>query len=207
MATLEAIQTKIAKLQKQAEAMVQTQSVTGLTKIRELMEKHGLTVADIEGFVSRKRGRKSGGAAGVVGQKAKRPVQAKYQDPKSGATWSGRGRAPAWIKDVKDRSKFVIGGAAAADAATAEGGIKTQSAKRGTAKKVATKTTKSSAPAKKAATKRASTAAKTTTRGAAKASRKVAMKKVASRKSSAGRKTAAKVDAIATPEVQNSPSQ
>ncbi|WP_081868326.1 H-NS family nucleoid-associated regulatory protein [Caballeronia glathei] len=30
-----------------------------------------------------------------------------YQDPKSGATWSGRGRAPAWIAGKK-REKFSI---------------------------------------------------------------------------------------------------
>jgi DNA-binding protein H-NS len=32
----------------------------------------------------------------------------KYQDPKTGATWSGKGRAPAWIRDVKNRDKFLI---------------------------------------------------------------------------------------------------
>ncbi|WP_322048072.1 H-NS family nucleoid-associated regulatory protein, partial [Paraburkholderia sp. J67] len=33
---------------------------------------------------------------------------AKYQDPKSGATWSGRGRAPDWIKGAKNRDRFLI---------------------------------------------------------------------------------------------------
>jgi hypothetical protein len=43
-----------------------------------------------------------------------------YQDPKSGATWSGRGRAPAWIAKAKDRSKLLIaGGAEVAVAASA----------------------------------------------------------------------------------------
>ncbi|WP_234775318.1 H-NS family nucleoid-associated regulatory protein [Paraburkholderia tropica] len=32
-----------------------------------------------------------------------------YPDPKSGATWSGRGRAPAWIASAKDRTRFLIG--------------------------------------------------------------------------------------------------
>jgi DNA-binding protein H-NS len=35
------------------------------------------------------------------------PVAAKYRDPVSGATWSGRGRAPLWLAD-QDRDKFVI---------------------------------------------------------------------------------------------------
>ncbi|MFT0171468.1 H-NS family nucleoid-associated regulatory protein [Paraburkholderia mimosarum] len=29
----------------------------------------------------------------------------RYCDPKTGATWSGRGRAPDWIKDVKKRDR------------------------------------------------------------------------------------------------------
>jgi len=35
------------------------------------------------------------------------PVAAKYRDPASGATWSGRGKPPRWIAD-EDREKFVI---------------------------------------------------------------------------------------------------
>lgn len=37
---------------------------------------------------------------------------AKYRDPKSGATWSGRGRAPAWIASAKDRTRFLADGTA-----------------------------------------------------------------------------------------------
>lgn len=32
----------------------------------------------------------------------------KYRDPATGATWSGHARPPAWIKDAKDRSVFLI---------------------------------------------------------------------------------------------------
>ncbi|MFL9959945.1 H-NS histone family protein [Paraburkholderia sediminicola] len=32
----------------------------------------------------------------------------KYRDPKTGATWSGHARPPAWIRDAKDRSVFLI---------------------------------------------------------------------------------------------------
>ncbi|PCE30338.1 H-NS histone family protein [Burkholderia ubonensis] len=37
----------------------------------------------------------------------RRRPQAKYRDPETGATWTGRGRAPAWISG-KDRDAFVI---------------------------------------------------------------------------------------------------
>jgi DNA-binding protein H-NS len=38
-----------------------------------------------------------------VGQK----VVAKYRDPLSGATWSGRGKTPRWINGA-DRSQYAI---------------------------------------------------------------------------------------------------
>ena len=34
-------------------------------------------------------------------------VAAKYRDPATGATWTGRGKAPRWIQD-QDRTKFEI---------------------------------------------------------------------------------------------------
>lgn len=35
-------------------------------------------------------------------------VAAKYRDPDTGATWSGRGKPPQWIAG-KDRTPFLIG--------------------------------------------------------------------------------------------------
>jgi DNA-binding protein H-NS len=108
MATLENVQAKIARLQAQAEALAAKQSSGVIAKIRDLMEKHGLTVADIEAHTGgKKRGSKPG--ATTV---AKPAASAKYRDPKSGATWTGHGRAPAWIASAKDRTKFLIDGRA-----------------------------------------------------------------------------------------------
>src|SRR5476649_1297058 len=36
------------------------------------------------------------------------PQPAKYLNPKTGATWSGKGPAPAWLAAAKDRTKFLI---------------------------------------------------------------------------------------------------
>ncbi|WP_429315565.1 H-NS family nucleoid-associated regulatory protein [Paraburkholderia sp. GAS448] len=45
----------------------------------------------------------------------------KYINHKTGETWSGHARPPAWIKDVKDRSRFLIaGGVNTAVAASAD---------------------------------------------------------------------------------------
>ncbi|SOE92699.1 DNA-binding protein H-NS [Burkholderia sp. D7] len=51
--------------------------------------------------------------AKAAGNYVRGPQPAMYRDPKSGSTWSGRGRAPAWLAGAKDRSKFLIGEAAA----------------------------------------------------------------------------------------------
>ncbi|MGN6653601.1 H-NS family nucleoid-associated regulatory protein [Trinickia sp.] len=49
------------------------------------------------------------------GSKAKRPSHsprgpqpAKYRNSETGATWSGRGPAPAWMANAKDRAQFLI---------------------------------------------------------------------------------------------------
>lgn len=161
MVTVDAIQLKISKLQKQAESIVQKQTSAGLAKIRDLMTKHGLSVADIERFLGKRRGRKPGASAKAATKHAvkrtvKRTVAPKYADPKTGATWTGRGLAPLWIRDVRNRSRFLIDGGAANGAVRAA--VK-PAARKAAAKKSATKTT---------AVKRAkSTSAKKTVRQSA----------------------------------------
>ena len=43
----------------------------------------------------------------VLGRNELKQIQAKYRDPETGAVWTGRGRAPHWIKD-KNREDFLI---------------------------------------------------------------------------------------------------
>ncbi|SAK71768.1 histone family protein nucleoid-structuring protein H-NS [Caballeronia hypogeia] len=104
MSTLESIQARIEALQAKADALIATQSESALQKIRDLMSRYGITVSDIENFSGsrRKAGRSASASVHKQGTVA-------YQDPKTGATWSGRGRAPAWIAKAKDRSKFAVG--------------------------------------------------------------------------------------------------
>jgi DNA-binding protein H-NS len=42
-----------------------------------------------------------------VSARSRTPSQPKYRDPATGATWSGRGRAPGWIQGKK-RERFLI---------------------------------------------------------------------------------------------------
>lgn len=71
------------------------------------------------------------------------PQVPKYRDPETGATWSGRGRAPAWLADAKDRTAFLISGnenAASSVATEKKAAVKKRAVKRGATKKAAPKT-------------------------------------------------------------------
>lgn len=127
MTTLESIQARIAKLQAQAETLVVTKSTAVLEKIRGLMEKHGISAADIESHVGKRRGRKAGSKSTTT----KSASVAMYADPKSGATWSGRGRAPSWIASAKDRSRFLVDGSKGKAAPVANKAVKAGNYVRG----------------------------------------------------------------------------
>jgi DNA-binding protein H-NS len=115
MTALENIQARIKKLQAQTETILATQAQAAVDQIRELMLKHGLTTADIEARAKAKRDAKASGriAVGRASKASTAPkgkLPAKYLNPKTGETWSGHARPPAWIKGVKDRTRFLIDG-------------------------------------------------------------------------------------------------
>ena len=127
MATLESLQAKIQKLQAQAEALAAKKSSAIIEKIKNLMAEHGLTTADIDAHTGgKKRGPKSGTKATAKSSAS----AAKYRDPKTGATWSGHGRAPGWIASAKDHSKFLVEGNTVSSAPAAK-----KSAKAGTSRR------------------------------------------------------------------------
>ncbi|MFN7152402.1 MAG: H-NS family nucleoid-associated regulatory protein [Acidovorax sp.] len=66
-----------------------------VSRARGLITEYGLTQEDVFPARSAKTG------------KAKGTVAAKYRDPFTGATWTGRGRAPLWIAG-RDRTQFAI---------------------------------------------------------------------------------------------------
>ena len=121
MPTLEAIETKIKRLQQQAEALRVKKASATLVRIVELMQSSGVTVADIEAHLS---GKKRGARPGKKTAAGTATVPAKYMDPKTGAIWSGRGRAPSWIANAKSRDRFLVDGNVASSAAPAGGRAK-----------------------------------------------------------------------------------
>jgi len=98
VAEKEALEAKLAEMRASEIAGV-------IEQIQGLMAEYELTVEDIA--TKRRRGRPAGAATkGKAVAKEKASLPPKYMDPKTGATWSGRGRAPAWLG--KNRAKFLI---------------------------------------------------------------------------------------------------
>ncbi|SDE09380.1 H-NS histone family protein [Paraburkholderia lycopersici] len=90
------LKTQLEKLQVETEAARVAEVKAVIAEIRSRAAEYGLTAEDI---FPRKKTRIT---------KATAPLAPKYQDPKTGVTWSGKGRAPAWIRDVKNRDRFLI---------------------------------------------------------------------------------------------------
>ena len=82
-------------LEQQISEARQREISDAVAQARAIVEEFGLTQQDVFP-VGRAR-------SAVKGSK----VAAKYRDPATGATWTGRGKAPRWIQD-QDRSKFEI---------------------------------------------------------------------------------------------------
>jgi DNA-binding protein H-NS len=88
---------QIAKLQALAEAARKEEINDGIKKIKDLMQMYGVTVDDLA----------SGSRAKPT--KATGSVAAKFKNPETGETWTGRGRAPRWL-DGKDKEAYRIAG-------------------------------------------------------------------------------------------------
>ena len=82
-------------LEQQISEARQREISDAVAQARAIVEEFGLTQQDVFP-VGRAR-------SAVKGSK----VAAKYRDPATGATWTGRGKAPRWIQD-QDRAAFEI---------------------------------------------------------------------------------------------------
>jgi DNA-binding protein H-NS len=83
------------ELQRQIDAAREQEIDAAIEKVRQLVNEYSLTPEEVFGVPKVKRGPKPGSNA------------ARYRDPKSGATWSGKGREPMWIKG-QSREQFLI---------------------------------------------------------------------------------------------------
>lgn len=79
IAQKDALERQIRQAQTKAKA-------DAIAKVRELMDRHGLSVADLVAATKVRNGVKPGSK-----------VAPKYRDPATGSTWTGRGLKPRWL--------------------------------------------------------------------------------------------------------------
>ena len=93
------LKVQIAKLQAQADEVRRAEMIEVIADIRQKIADFGLSAADLGFLEPPRRGRPP---------KAKKmPLAPKYRDPKTGVTWTGRGRVPGWMQG-KNRDRYLI---------------------------------------------------------------------------------------------------
>lgn len=94
------LQLQIAELERQAQAMRKAEIASVIAEIKAQMAEYGITLTDL------------GGKSSSASNRAGKTTRAKYRNPATGETWSGRGKHPKWlaseIASGKDKSKFLI---------------------------------------------------------------------------------------------------
>ena len=107
--TLQEITAQIEQLQKQAELLRAKHKKPVIDAIMQAMVQYGITYQELRTAVqtvglARINGRRQGRKLGRV--------PPKYRNPKTGETWSGRGRTARWIvqaeQEGKSRDKFLV---------------------------------------------------------------------------------------------------
>jgi DNA-binding protein H-NS len=105
LTTLQELLSQRAALERQIAETQSQERTEAIATIRQLMSEHGLSVED----VTATRGAARTNGAGE-GKRAK--VPAKYRNPATGESWSGRGLQPKWLKvalgEGKQLSDFLI---------------------------------------------------------------------------------------------------
>ncbi len=96
MSSLKDLLSQIETLQNQVTEVRQREVGEAVSKIRSLVEEYQLSASDVFPVSKGKTMAKKTGK-----------VAAKYRDPLSGNTWSGRGLAPKWLAG-KNKADYLI---------------------------------------------------------------------------------------------------
>jgi DNA-binding protein H-NS len=86
MSTIQELLAQRAELEKKIAEAQRAAKADAIAKVKALMAEYGLSAADL-----------AGKAASVKAEGGKK-VAAKYRDPDSGQTWTGRGLKPKWLQ-------------------------------------------------------------------------------------------------------------
>ncbi len=97
---------KVNELREQLAAQKKSERASAISTVRDLIKVHGLSAVEL-GL----NGKSTAGTKIKTNDKRSR-VAAKYKDPATGITWTGRGKTPAWlnaqIKAGRNKQDFLI---------------------------------------------------------------------------------------------------
>lgn len=97
MSTVAELMAQKAEIEKKIAEAQREERASAIAQVRALMAQHGLTVADLAS--------RGASAPRAASGKALSKVPAKYRDPSTGNSWSGRGLKPNWLKAALDGGK------------------------------------------------------------------------------------------------------
>lgn len=96
--SLEQLEEQKANYEKRITELRQAERDAALATVRELVAKHKFTAKEMAQPVM---------AVAATADKTAEAVEAKYRNPETGETWSGRGRMPAWL-DGANKEEFLV---------------------------------------------------------------------------------------------------
>lgn len=103
------LEKEMAKIEKQLESLRAKQRKPVIASIVAKMHEYGISPDDLAAAFNSKSATR---AATRKTTAPKRVVPPKYRHPETGATWTGRGKAPRWVSDAEaagiSRDTFLI---------------------------------------------------------------------------------------------------
>ena len=96
MASYKQLTAQLEKLHKEVAAAREKEIAQAIADIKQKVAEYDLTAEELGFTTERKPARKTASTS-----------DAKYRNPKTGETWSGRGRSPSWLAG-KNRERFLI---------------------------------------------------------------------------------------------------
>ncbi|WP_420957374.1 H-NS family nucleoid-associated regulatory protein [Burkholderia gladioli] len=97
------LEQKLKELRKTADEQLAREKASIIGQVNELIAKYSISPQELA-FPKAIKGSKAPPSKSQKGT----PGRPKYRDPSTGATWTGKGKPPAWIRDVANRDQFLI---------------------------------------------------------------------------------------------------
>ena len=96
MQTLQELLAQKSAIERQITEARSSSRASAVADIKALMDTNGLTLADLTSALASSAGKSD---------RVKKKVAAKYRDPTSGQTWTGRGLKPKWLTQALETGK------------------------------------------------------------------------------------------------------